>query len=440
MDDLFAAAGLEEGAPRPLADRLRPSRIEEIVGQEAVLGPEGPLGRMLARGRLSSLILWGPPGVGKTTLARLLAARADLAFESLSAIFSGVADLKKAFERARERRSRGEGTLLFVDEIHRFNRAQQDGFLPVVEEGVVTLVGATTENPSFELNGALLSRCQVLVLERLGDEALEELLHRAERGEARPLPLTAEARSRLRSMADGDGRSLLNLAEQVWAGAGDAEERMDPATLGRILQRRVPLYDKGGEEHYNLISALHKSIRGSDPDAALYWLARMTEGGEDPLYLARRLVRIANEDIGLADPTAVHAALAARQVYEALGSPEGELALAQAVVHLAAAPKSIAVYRAWGAARAAARETGSLPPPLHLRNAPTSLLKEQGYGAGYEYDPDTPTGISGQRLFPEEMEARVFYHPTDHGRERAVRERLEASRARRRPEDGGGGG
>ena len=439
MDDLFAAAGLEEGAPRPLADRLRPTRIEEIVGQDSLLGPQGPLGRMLARERLSSLVLWGPPGVGKTTLARLLAARADLAFESLSAIFSGVADLKKAFERARERRSRGEGTLLFVDEIHRFNRAQQDSFLPVVEEGVVTLVGATTENPSFELNGALLSRCQVLVLERLGDEALEELLVRAERVEARALPLTPEARSRLRAMADGDGRYLLNLAEQVWAGVDDGEGDMDTATLGQVLQRRVPLYDKAGEEHYNLISALHKSIRGSDPDAALYWLARMTEGGEDPLYLARRLIRMANEDIGLADPTAVHAALAAREVYETLGSPEGELALAQAVVHLAAAPKSVAVYRAWDAARAAARETGSLPPPLHLRNAPTALLREQGYGAGYEYDPDTATGRSSQRLFPEGMEERVFYRPTDHGREKVVRERLATWRAEGHREHGGRG-
>ncbi|MCC5995573.1 MAG: replication-associated recombination protein A [Oceanicaulis sp.] len=435
MSDLFQSAGLEAAAPRPLADRLRPQTLDEVVGQDHVLAADAPLGRMLARGQLSSIILWGPPGVGKTTIARLLSEASGLAFEPLSAVFSGVADLKKAFERARARRAAGQGTLLFVDEIHRFNRAQQDGFLPVVEEGVVTLVGATTENPSFELNAALLSRCQVLVLKRLDAPALELLLARAESKEGRTLPLDDAARQTLMAMADGDGRFLLNLAEQVFAADPDAP--LDPAGLGQLVQRRAPIYDKTGDGHYNLISALHKSIRGSDPDAALYWLARMLEAGEAPLFLARRLVRMANEDIGLADPGAVHAALAAKDVYDFLGSPEGELALAQAVVHLACAPKSNAVYKAWKAAVRSARDTGSLSPPKHILNAPTKLMKAEGYGAGYEYDHDAAGGVSGQDYFPEDMTERpVFYRPGEHGREAQLKERLERWRTLRKARRG----
>ncbi|WP_421792046.1 replication-associated recombination protein A [Hyphobacterium sp.] len=436
MSSLFEAAGLEDEAPRPLADRLRPNSLDEVVGQDHLLKGEGPIARMRSQKRFASIILWGPPGVGKTTIARLLADESGLEFEPLSAVFSGVADLKKAFERARARRQAGRGTLLFVDEIHRFNRAQQDGFLPVVEEGVITLVGATTENPSFELNAALLSRAQVLVLKRLEAESLELLVQRAESEQGRELPVTKDARAALFELANGDGRYLLNLVEELFA--LDREEPLSPADLSTYLQRRAPVYDRDRDEHYNLISALHKSVRGSDPDAALYWLARMLEGGEDPLFLARRIVRMANEDIGLADPTAIHAALAAKETYDFLGSPEGELALAQAVVHLACAPKSNAVYSAYKAARKAASETGSLPPPKYILNAPTRLMKDEGYGAGYEYDHSADGGFSGQDYFPEAMKDRpVFYDPTDRGREAAISERLarwRKIRAKRREE------
>ena len=423
MADLFEAAGLTPHAPSPLADRLRPQRLGEVVGQDHLLGPEGPIGRMAEAKRLSSMILWGPPGTGKTTIARLLAKEAGYEFQQISAVFSGVADLKKAFEQARMRRAAGQSTLLFVDEIHRFNRAQQDGFLPFVEEGIVTLVGATTENPSFELNGALLSRSQVYVLKRLDDEALESLLAKAEAHEQRQLSLEPEARQALVAMADGDGRYLLTLTETLFnIGAAKPLSIKD---LGQILQKRSPAYDKDREEHYNLISALHKSVRGSDPDAALYWLARMLGGGEDPLFIARRLIRMAVEDIGEADPMALVLANAAKDTYDFLGSPEGELALAQVVVHLAAAPKSNAVYTAFKAAQRAARETGSLMPPAHIRNAPTKLMKDLGYGKGYAYDHDVEGGFSGQNYFPDGMDRQRFYEPKEVGVEARIKERLE---------------
>ncbi len=420
------------GGARPLADRLRPGTLDQVVGQDHLVGADGTLTRMLARGSLASLILWGPPGTGKTTIARLLAARAGLAFVQLSAVFSGVADLKRAFEEAGRRRRTGAGTLLFVDEIHRFNRAQQDGFLPVVEDGTITLIGATTENPSFALNGALLSRCQVLVLRRLDDAALAALLARAEAELGRTLPLDPEGRASLRAMADGDGRYLLNMAEQI-AALPAGTPPLDPGALAELLARRAALYDKDREEHYNLISALHKSLRGSDPDAALYWFARMLAGGEDPRYIARRLTRFAAEDIGMADPAALGQTLAAWETYERLGSPEGELALAQAVVYLGTAPKSNAVYAAFGAARRAAKATGSLMPPAHILNAPTKLMAELGYGAGYAYDHDAEDAFSGQNYFPDGMAREQFYRPRDRGFEREIGKRL-AFWAQRRAE------
>ncbi len=425
MADLFSDPNTDAArdAPRPLADRLRPKALGEVIGQDDVLGPDAPLGIMLASHSLSSLVLWGPPGVGKTTIARLLAAETDLHFIQISAIFTGVPELKKVFESARLRRQNGKGTLLFVDEIHRFNKAQQDGFLPHMEDGTILLVGATTENPSFELNAALLSRAQVLVLKRLTLAHLERLAQRAEHELGKPLPLTGQAREALLEMADGDGRALLNLIEQVAAWTSD--KKLDTEALTKRLMRRAAKYDKSGDEHYNLISALHKSVRGSDPDAALYWFARMLTGGEDPRYLARRITRMAVEDIGLADPQAQSVCLHAWETYERLGSPEGELALGQAVTYLALAPKSNAGYSAFKAAMAAARQTGSEPPPRHILNAPTKLMKEQGYGEGYAYDHDAEDAFSGQNYFPEGMKRGIYYQPVERGYERELKKRLD---------------
>ena len=423
MADLFDQPGAEGAAPRPLADRLRPKTLSEVIGQAQVLGEDAPLGVMLASGSLSSLILWGPPGVGKTTIARLLADETDLEFIQISAIFSGVADLKKVFEAAKQRRRAGQGTLLFVDEIHRFNKAQQDGFLPYMEDGTILLVGATTENPSFELNAALLSRAQVLVLERLGAKDMESLLTRAEGEIGRDLPLADDARDALKDMADGDGRALLNLVEQV--AAWKVAAPLDRDALSARLMRRAAKYDKSGEEHYNLISALHKSIRGSDPDAALYWFARMLAGGEDPRFLARRLTRMAVEDIGLADPQAQAVCIDSWQTYERLGSPEGELALSQAVIYLALAPKSNANYVAYKGAMVLARKTGSAMPPKHILNAPTGMMKDQGYGAGYAYDHDAEDAFSGQNYFPDDVARPDLYQPVERGFERDLKKRVE---------------
>ena len=435
MTGLFDAAGLDSAVPRPLADRLRPAALDEVLGQDHLLAADAPLGRMIAAGSLASLVLWGPPGCGKTTVARLLADAVGLDFDPVSAVFSGVAELRKIFARADGRRAAGRGTLLFVDEIHRFNRAQQDAFLPVVEDGTVVLVGATTENPSFELNAALLSRCRVLVLNRLDAAALSALLERAEHEGGAPAPLDADARRALIAMADGDGRYLLNMVESLAPFAG---RTLDTAALAAAVQRRAPVYDKAQEGHYNLISALHKSLRASDPDAALYWLARMLAGGEDPLYIVRRLVRFASEDIGLADPRALAQALAALDAYRFVGSPEGELAIAQAVLYLATSPKSNAAWKAFSAASRAARETGSLTPPKHILNAPTGLMRKLGYGKGYAYDHDAEDAFSGQNCFPDDMPRATFYEPTGRGFERALAERLERWSELRAARGGGG--
>jgi putative ATPase len=438
MADLFAVDPDDEDAARPLADRLRPQTLDEVIGQRHLLGPDGALTRMLASGRLGSLILWGPPGTGKTTVARLLADRVGYRFEQISAVFSGVADLKKVFEKARMERLAGHKTLLFVDEIHRFNRAQQDGFLPVMEDGTVVLVGATTENPSFELNAALLSRSQVLRFESLTPDDLEALAQRAEATLGAKLPLDAAARTTLYELADGDGRAMLGLIEEVFAGTRSGET-LDTAGLLAVVQRRAPIYDKQQDGHYNLISALHKTVRGSDPDAALYYLARMLVAGEDPLFLARRLIRMASEDIGLADPQALPLAIAARDAYEMLGSPEGELALAELTVYLALAPKSNAVYTAFKAAMSVAKQTGSPMPPMTILNAPTKLMKGQGYGSGYIYDHDTPEGFSGQDYFPEKLGRQDFYRPVERGFERELAKRVEyfaRLRAKKREEGG----
>ena len=422
--NLFAASGLDRDAPRPLADKLRPDKLADVVGQDHLLGPDGALTRMLETRSLGSLIFWGPPGTGKTTVARLLARATALYFEQISAIFSGVADLKKVFDAARLRRETGQGTLLFVDEIHRFNRAQQDSFLPVVEDGTIVLVGATTEHPSFELIAPLLSRARVLVFKPLDAAAIEKLLARAEEIEGKKLPLDDEARASLIRMADGDGRAALTLAEEVWRAARGGET-FDAAALQQVVQRRAPIYDKKQDGHYNLISALHKSVRGSDPDAALYYLCRMLDAGEPALYIARRVVRMAIEDIGLADPQALVIANAAKEAYDFLGSPEGELAIAQAVIYCATAPKSNAGYAAFGAAMRTAKEAGSLLPPKHILNAPTRLMQEEGYGRGYAYDHDAEGAFSGQNYFPDALKRQTFYDPPERGFEREIRKRLE---------------